>query len=124
LQATGFGLAAWQSDTGAALIGLADCTAIALRVERNWLNARIERRFDQMLAQGALQEVAAMLPRYDPSLPAHKAIGVPELVAHLTGEKTLAEARDAAIIATRQFAKRQRTWQRSKMADWHAIDFP
>ena len=55
-----------------------------------------------------------------PSKPAHRAIGAPELIAHLRGELTLAEARDKAIIATRQFAKRQRTWFRSKMKTWHA----
>jgi len=124
LQATGRGLAAWQAETGAPVLPLRDCTAIALGVDRDWLNARIERRFDMMLEGGALQEVASVLQRYNPALPAHKAIGVPELVAHLRGDMTLAAARDAAIIATRQFAKRQRTWQRSKMASWHVLNLP
>ncbi|MEC7258985.1 MAG: tRNA dimethylallyltransferase, partial [Pseudomonadota bacterium] len=53
--------------------------------------------------------------------PAFRAIGVPELVDHLHGHITLDEARSRASIATRQFAKRQRTWFRSKMRHWHGI---
>jgi tRNA dimethylallyltransferase len=59
-----------------------------------------------------------MLDRYDPSLPAFRAIGVPELAAHLRGEMTLDAARVAATVSTRQFAKRQRTWFRARMGDW------
>lgn len=124
LQATGRGLSAWQADTPAPLLPLANCTAIALDVERDWLNARIEQRFDAMIAGGALDEVRAVAPRYDPNLPAHKAIGVPELMAHLRGEISLKEARAAAIIATRQYAKRQRTWIRSKMSAWQKLPLP
>ena len=119
LQATGRGLADWQADTGAPLLPLAQTYPISFQVERDWLNARIAKRFDLMLADGALAEVAAMQQHYTPSLPAHRAIGVPELMAYLAGEVTLDAARDATVIATRQFAKRQRTWARSKMADWH-----
>ena len=89
--------------------------------DKDWLNARIARRFDQMIAQGALAEAEAVWPTYDPVLPAHRAIGVPELMAHLSGDMTLEVAKDAAVIATRQFAKRQRTYMRSKMATWHHI---
>lgn len=119
LQATGRGLAAWQADTAAPVLPLAQTYPISFSVERDWLNARIARRFDQMLAQGALAEVEAMQPYYTPTLPAHRAIGVPELMAYLNAEISLDAARDAVVIATRQFAKRQRTWARSKMADWH-----
>lgn len=124
LRSTGRGLAAWQAQTKAPLLPVDACLAIALRVERDWLAGRIARRFDTMLDSGGLDEVRAIAPRYDPSLPAHKAIGVPELIAYLRGQMTLSEAREAAIIATRQFAKRQRTWQRSRMAGWNLIDLP
>lgn len=120
-QATGRGLAAWQAETGAPLLPPAQTRRIVFDVGRDWLNARIVRRFDQMIATGALDEVRAVMPSYDPTLPAHRAIGVPELVAHLAGDLTLAEARERAVVATRQFAKRQRTWMRSKMADWHRV---
>jgi tRNA dimethylallyltransferase len=75
-----------------------------------------------MLELGALDEVALMLDRFDPSLPAFKAIGVPELVAHLRGDISLDQARDRTGISTRQYAKRQRTWFRSKMRQWHQVE--
>lgn len=124
LEATGRGLAQWQADTPAPLLPLDQCSAIALDVDRDWLAARIEQRFDAMLAGGALDEVRAIEPHYDPTLPAHKAIGVPELIAYLRGSCTMEEARSAAIIATRQYAKRQRTWIRSKMSGWQKLHLP
>ncbi|SDG22228.1 tRNA (adenosine(37)-N6)-dimethylallyltransferase MiaA [Sulfitobacter delicatus] len=119
--ATGRGLAAWQANTGAPLLPLSACLPVVFDVDRDWLNARIERRFDLMLEQGALDEIAALRPRYDPALPAHRAIGVPELIRYVDGEWTLKQARAEAVIATRRFAKRQRTWMRSKMSDWQRV---
>lgn len=118
LAATGRGLADWQDETGPPLLPLDTCHAIAVDAPKDWLLPRIERRFDAMLAQGALDEVAAVRPRYDPALPAHRAIGVPELMAHLDGKLTRNEARTAAIIATRRYAKRQRTWLRGNTDGW------
>ena len=45
------------------------CHPIVFDVERDWLNARIAQRFDMMIDQGALEEVAAVRPRYDPPCP-------------------------------------------------------
>ena len=72
-----------------------------------------------MLDAGALGEVRANLPNWDPTRLSSKAIGAPELVAHLRGNMPLSAARDAAITATRQFAKRQRTWFRARMKGWN-----
>ncbi len=118
---TGRSILDWQADTPPPVLPLSDCVPIVFDVDRDWLLARIMRRFDLMLQQGALNEVAAMLDQFDPSLPSFRAIGVPELAAHLRGEITLDQAREQAGIATRQFAKRQRTWFRSKMRDWHHV---
>ena len=123
-QATGRGLAAWQADTAPALLPLSECHPIVFDVEKDWLNERIARRFDLMIEAGALEEVRAIQESYDPTLPAHRAIGVPELMAYLKGTMTLEQAKERAVIATRQFAKRQRTWMRSKMADWHHLTLP
>lgn len=120
-KATGRGLASWQDDTAPPILPLDQAVALRVDAERDWLNARIAQRFDQMLEQGALDEAQANLPRYDPDLVSMKAIGASELIAHLRGEMTLEEARDKATIATCQFAKRQRTWLRSKMKHWHGI---
>ncbi len=121
-RATGRGIADWQDDTPPPLLPRDAATALVLVSDPGWLNARIDRRFDAMLAQGALDEVRAVLPRWAPTEPWSRAIGAPELVAHLQGRITLDQARDAAIIASRQYAKRQRSWFRGRMAGWRSID--
>lgn len=120
-QATGQGLAAWQDATPPPLLPLDACTALLVEAEKEWLNARIARRFDAMLSAGALAEVRANLAIWDSALPSMKAIGAPDLAAHLRGEISLEAAREAATIATRQYAKRQRTWFRARMRDWRRI---
>ncbi|MYM54351.1 tRNA (adenosine(37)-N6)-dimethylallyltransferase MiaA [Thalassovita mangrovi] len=122
LRATGRGIAAWQDDTPPPLLPLDRTVPILFDVDKDWLNARIARRFDMMLDQGALEEARANLPHWAPAKLSAKAIGAPELIAHLQGELTLDQARDAATIATRQFAKRQRTWFRSKMRNWRKLN--
>ena len=124
LIATGRGLADWHADTPAPLLPLAETTALVLQADREWLTPRIERRFDMMLTAGALDEVRANLTGWDPATPSSKAIGAPELIAHLRGELTLDKARAAAIIASRQYAKRQRTWFRARMRHWQQIACP
>lgn len=121
---TGRGLAAWQDATPAPLLPLADCTPLLLDADRDWLAGRIDRRFGLMLEQGALDEVRAVLPIWEPRALWAKAIGAPELVAHLRGEIDLATATAQAQAASRQYAKRQRTWFRSRMRHWHNIQTP
>lgn len=121
LTATGRALADWQDDTPPPLLPITSCKALVFEAEKEWLTPRIERRFDLMLDMGALDEVRDMKHLHDPALPAFKAIGVPELMAHLDGRLSLDEARERATIATRQFAKRQRTWFKARMAHWHPI---
>ncbi len=116
--ATGRGLADWQDETGPPLLPLAAVQAIVLRPTPAILNARIDARFDAMMAGGALDEVRHNLPHWNPALPAMRAIGAAELVAHLQGKLALDAAIITAKIATHQYAKRQRTWFRSRMADW------
>ncbi|MDG2406996.1 MAG: tRNA (adenosine(37)-N6)-dimethylallyltransferase MiaA, partial [Paracoccaceae bacterium] len=64
-------------------------------------------------------EVQDLLPHWSPNLPCAKAIGAQQLVAYLRNEISLDTAADHATIATQKVAKRQRTWFRSKMSDWH-----
>ncbi len=119
--ATGRSLLSWQAETPPPLLSITETVPLVFDVEKEWLLDRIMRRFDMMLDQGALDEVAAMRSRYDPTLPACKAIGVPELMSYLDGTCSLDTARERAGISTRQFAKRQRTWFRSKMKNWHRV---
>lgn len=124
LRATGRGLASWQDDTPAPMIALKDAEPLVLVPDVDWLNARIDRRFKEMLTQGALEEARANFGGWVPIRPSSKAIGGPELIAHLRGELTLAEATVAATLASRQYAKRQRTWFRSNMKAWAKLSLP
>nr|WP_111298079.1 tRNA (adenosine(37)-N6)-dimethylallyltransferase MiaA [Paracoccus saliphilus] len=118
LQATGRGIAAWQAETPPPLIAPQNCQRILITSDRDWLADRIALRFRAMLDQGALEEARVMLPRWDPAQQWAKAIGAPELVDHLRGHLTLAEATERAVIASRQYAKSQRIWFRGRMRDW------
>ncbi|MFN3936888.1 MAG: tRNA (adenosine(37)-N6)-dimethylallyltransferase MiaA [Gemmobacter sp.] len=124
LRATGRGLADWQADTGPPLLPLERAHPVVLRADPASLGARIERRFDAMLAAGALDEVAALRPVWNPALPAARAIGAAELMAHLEGRMSLADAATAAVVASRQYAKRQRTWLRNRLGHWPVLDLP
>lgn len=120
-KATGKSLRDWQMDTPPPMLQLSDAVPIVFDTDKDWLLDRINRRFDLMLQTGALEEVEAMRGLYDPALPSFKAIGVPELIAYLDGQISLDQAREKATIATRQFAKRQRTWFRARMKSWNWI---
>lgn len=120
-QTTGHGLAAWHDATPAPLLPLDRCQPLLLEGGTAWLTARIARRFDRMLDAGALDEVRANLAGWDPARPSSRVIGADQLVAYLRGDTTLDRAREAATIATRQFAKRQRTWFRARMRNWQRV---
>ncbi|MGQ0565695.1 MAG: tRNA (adenosine(37)-N6)-dimethylallyltransferase MiaA [Gemmobacter sp.] len=122
LRATGRGLADWQRGATVPLLPKARAETLLVMPDRDALAARIDRRFLAMLDAGALDEVRAALPRWQPQAPWARAIGAAQLVAHLHGETTLAQAVAGAQAATRQYAKRQRTWFRGRMADWRIID--
>jgi tRNA dimethylallyltransferase len=119
--ATGKSLLWWQEQgQGNAVLRSITVERLFVDVPRDVLHERAARRFDQMLEQGALEEVRA-LPVLDARKPIMKAIGVPELMAHMAGVITLSEAREKAIAATRQYIKRQLTWSRGQMRDWSTV---
>jgi tRNA dimethylallyltransferase len=121
LRSSGRGLAFWQAQTPAPLVDPGAAEALVFRPSVGWLDARIARRFSVMLEEGALDEARAALPDWQPFAPWARAIGAPELVAHLQGHMTLEAAREAAVLASRQYAKRQRTWFRTRMAGWKPV---
>lgn len=94
--------------------------------ERAVLHARIEQRFDAMLASGFLDEVRVLrtLPQLQAhpaplELPALRAVGYRQAWEYLDGHTSAAEFRDRGIFATRQLAKRQTTWLRGELdARW------
>ncbi len=125
LELTGEGLAAWRRRTGPPALPLSETLPIVLSPPKPWLDARINARFDGMMAAGALEEVArAMAEDVPPDAPGLKAVGAPELAAHLRGERPLAAAVADAKTATRRYAKRQLTWARNQMGAWRRIFEP
>lgn len=124
LRATGRPLSEWQAATPAPALPLSAAQPLLLDADRDWLAARIERRFDLMLEGGALDEARALEPVWHRAAGVRKAIGGPELIAVIRGELTLDAAREAAIIGSRQYAKRQRTWFRARMGNWRVLSLP
>ena len=111
VKSTGRTLKVWQEEREGGIGDEVELQALVLLPPRTWLYERCDRRFSQMVEQGAIAEVKALLSRdLDPNLPVMRAIGVPELAAHLRGEIGLADAIIAGQQATRRYAKRQYTW--------------
>lgn len=75
------------------------------------LDARIARRTEQMLREGAIEEVAE-LEGITLSATASKTLGLSQIQDYLQGRLTRDELSAAIVLATRQYAKRQRTWLR------------
>lgn len=120
IDSTGHSLAHWQAE------GERNAFLNHINVERHFVDFpreelydRAEQRFDLMMARGALDEVEA-LPAFTADRPVMKAIGVPELQAHLRGEMSREQAVVLAKTATRQYIKRQLTWWRGQMKGWQA----
>jgi tRNA dimethylallyltransferase len=91
--------------------------------DRQALHARIENRFDEMLATGFVEEVRRLHARGDlhTGLPSIRCVGYRQLWDFVQGDCSLELAREKAIAATRQLAKRQLTWLRS-MTDRQVVD--
>jgi tRNA dimethylallyltransferase len=121
--ATGRSLSEWHADNSPPGVDLAGAVKVFLMPQRDELGARIDARFDAMMAAGALEEVRALAARtLDPNLPAMKAHGVPWLIRHLKGEITLAEAVAQAKRDTRRYTKRQATWFRNQLPQFEWVE--
>ncbi|CAM3504922.1 tRNA (adenosine(37)-N6)-dimethylallyltransferase MiaA [Nocardioides dubius] len=106
---------------------VAGAVQIGVRIDRPSLDARIEQRVDLMFEAGFVAEVQGLLARGLADTPtASRAIGYPEVIAHLRGELTEPQARERTVIATRRFARRQDQWfgkdPRITWFDWDAPD--
>ncbi len=119
VESTGRSLTDWHREGLPPLLSSGEFSALFLSPERNSLYARIDARFEAMLAGGALEEVAALAARnLDPLLPAMKAHGVPALIRHIKGEITREAAAEIGRADTRHYAKRQFTWFRHQLPDF------
>jgi tRNA dimethylallyltransferase len=124
IRSTGKPIAAWQQEkTG----GIGEKIALApliLLPNRDWLYARCDMRFADMVESGAVEEVAALTARnLDPDLPVMRAIGVPEIIDFLSGNASKEATVAAAAQATRRYAKRQYTWfAHQPPHEWPRVD--
>lgn len=122
LESTGSPLAQWQRMPGTPVLDERDTTRLLVQPERERMAARIEARFDAMVAEGALAEVAGLVALgLSWELPVMRALGVAPLAAHLAGKTGLEEAVTIARADTRKYAKRQLTWLRRKMISWRPV---
>jgi tRNA dimethylallyltransferase len=97
--------------------------SVFLAPERAPLHEAINTRFEAMLEEGALAEVAALGARQlDPALPLMRAHGVPALLEHLRGTMTLQDAARRGQADTRAYVKRQFTWFRQQMPEFSAVE--
>lgn len=121
--ATGTSLADWQQKTAMPALPHAHYHCVSVELPREQLYANIDKRFDIMLRAGALDEVQAFLAKHPHgTTPIFKAVGYPELVSYLAGERTLEEATALAQQKSRNYAKRQMTWARGQFS--HATSLP
>jgi tRNA dimethylallyltransferase len=120
---TGRTLADWQREAAQTpLVRRDQARALVVAPERGVLHERIDRRFDLMVAAGALEEVRGLLAAGLPEgVGVMKAIGVRPLGRALNNEIPVEQAIVEAKAETRQYAKRQETWFRNQMPDWERV---
>lgn len=118
---TGRGLSDWlAAQTRGATEGTA---GFVMAMERAALYRRIDRRFDAMMAEGALEEARAFWALTPPAdRPATKALGLPQMRAVLEGAMPFETAVEQAKRQTRRYAKRQETWFRHQTPDWVRLE--
>lgn len=122
VRSTGRSLRDWQAMREGGIGHRVTLEAALLLPDRATLYARCDARLDDMIAAGALDEVACIAARdLPPELPAMKAVGVPPLLAHLSGTLPLEAAVEQAKLDTRRYAKRQMTWFRNQTPSWTRI---
>lgn len=121
LEGTGRPLSQWQQMSGRPVLENLRVARFVIAPPRAVLYERIAHRFAAMVQNGALDEARA-LRGLEPSLPAAKALGLPQLQRHLAGEASLEAAMEEAQKATRNYVKRQMTWFRGRMGDWKWLE--
>lgn len=125
LQQTGVSLSEWQARPGTPVLA-GRAVRIALSPPRDWLYERCDRRFDEMISAGAMEEVAALdrlarAKHLPDDLPVLRALGMPQLRGFVRGEVDRDTALTSAKTATRRYAKRQLTWIRRQMISWSIL---
>lgn len=115
IEGTGRSISEWRKIKTGGIADEISLRPLLLLPPREWLYQRCDVRFEQMMQNGAIQEVEALVAQQMPhDAPVMRAIGVPEISAMLNGTMSEAEAIARGKIATRQYAKRQFTWFRNQ----------
>ena len=124
LEETGRSISAFQDSKGPMLIDPSRARKLVVLPDRQALAERINRRFAQMLDQGAVEEVERLLAADPPpDLPVMKAIGVREIGDMLSGGMSRSQVIERASAQTRQYAKRQMTWFRNQLDEtWERVE--
>ena len=123
LEATDKSILYWQSKNKIPLISASNATLLLVELEKEGLANRISTRVNHMLECGAIKEVETVYNTcWDKKLPFAKAIGAEDIISYLNGEISFEKLFQNIALKTRQFAKRQRTWQRNYMKDWHSLN--
>ncbi|MEH2218498.1 MAG: tRNA (adenosine(37)-N6)-dimethylallyltransferase MiaA [Nostoc sp.] len=98
---------------------------IGLDCDVEKLDVRIQRRTEQMIANGLVKEVENLCQKYGADLSLLNTLGYQEIKQYLAGDISLDEAKELTVLHTRQFAKRQRTWFRAyPQIEWFDMNNP
>ncbi len=94
-------------------------TKIFIQPGKPEIEIRIKKRFNQMLREGAIQEAENFKKiRVNSINSSNFIIGLKEISEFLSNKISLNELKEKVVIRSRQYAKRQLTWQRGQMKDW------
>lgn len=85
---------------------------IGINRDRQEIYERINKRVDEQVHEGLIEEVTKLLEKYPENLPSMSSLGVKEIIPYIKGEQTLEEATEILKRNTRRYAKRQMTWLR------------
>ena len=124
-EGTGLTLKEWQKKENKKYFNSSDFIKLCLLPSKSELEKKIKKRFNQMLKKGALKEVRKYKKTFlEPAshFSANSIIGIYEIGLYLQKSINIKELKERVLIRTRQYAKRQYTWQRGQMKDWKVFD--
>ena len=124
-EGTGLTLKEWQSKENKKYFKSSDFIKLCLLPPKKDLEKKIIQRFNQMLKKGALEEVRKYKKNFlvpTSHISANSIIGIYEIGLYQEKSIDIKDLKERVLIRTRQYAKRQYTWQRGQMKDWKVFD--
>ena len=120
-EGTGLTLKEWQKKENKKYFKSSDFIKLCLLPPKNELEKKIKNRFNKMLKKGAQEDARKYKKKFlEPSshISANSIIGIYEIGLFQQKSININEVKERVLIRTRQYAKRQYTWQRGQMKDW------